>query len=199
MADFAEDAARLMDTLGWTSSHVMGVSFGGMVAQEYAVRYPNRVEKLILACTSSGGKGGASYPIHDIIDLPIEEATERFLKVNDTRLLKDKSAEELQEQFTYWKNRLGHAFGEPGSERRNGLKRQLMARKAHDVYDRLPSLSMPTLVCGGRYDLVAAPSNLEAIHESIAGSRLEFFEGGHMFLNQDPKAYPVVIDFLKGD
>ena len=196
MMDFAEDTADLMKAVGWRSAHVMGASFGGMVAQEFAVRYPELVDKLVLACTSSGGKGGASYPLHEILDIPIEESTKLFLQAVDTRILESKTNEEVEEQINIWKNRLSHAFGEPGSVKRNGLRRQMMARKEHDVYDRLPSLNMPTLICGGKYDLISAPSNLEAIHRQINGSRLEFFEGGHPFLDQDLKAYEVIIDFL---
>lgn len=54
MADYADDAAKLMGTQEWSSANVMGVSFGGMVAQELAIRYPEMVEKLVLACTSCG-------------------------------------------------------------------------------------------------------------------------------------------------
>ena len=69
MADYAEDANALLDALGWQSCRVMGVSFGGMVAQEFAVRYPQRVQRLVLACTSSGGAGGASYPLHELLNM----------------------------------------------------------------------------------------------------------------------------------
>ena len=55
MADYAEDANALLGAVGWDRCVVMGVSFGGMVAQEFAMRYPKRIEKLVLACTSSGG------------------------------------------------------------------------------------------------------------------------------------------------
>ena len=61
MADYADDAARLMDHVGWRSAKVIGVSFGGMVAQEFVLRHSKRVERLVLACTSPGGTGGASF------------------------------------------------------------------------------------------------------------------------------------------
>jgi 3-oxoadipate enol-lactonase len=66
MQDYADDAAKLLDAIDWQDALVMGVSFGGMVAQEFALRHPRRVSKLVLACTSSGGAGGASYPLHEI-------------------------------------------------------------------------------------------------------------------------------------
>jgi 3-oxoadipate enol-lactonase len=60
MTDYARDAASLMDAVGWNSAHVVGVSFGGMVAQELALQFPRYVRSLVLACTASGGAGGSS-------------------------------------------------------------------------------------------------------------------------------------------
>ena len=72
MTGYARDAAALLDALGWERSMVMGTSFGGMVAQEFAVTYPERVERLVLNCTSSGGVGNPSYPLHELQDLEPE-------------------------------------------------------------------------------------------------------------------------------
>jgi len=58
MADYAMDTAGLLDALRWNHCNVMGISFGGMVTQEFALRYPSYVERLVLACSSSGGQGG---------------------------------------------------------------------------------------------------------------------------------------------
>ncbi|MCS7002360.1 MAG: alpha/beta hydrolase, partial [Dehalococcoidia bacterium] len=55
MADYAADADALLEAVGWDSCAVFGVSFGGMVAQELAIRFPRRVRRLVLAGTSSGG------------------------------------------------------------------------------------------------------------------------------------------------
>ena len=63
----------------------MGVSFGGMVAQEFALRHPARVERMVLACTSAGGAGSASYPLHELADLSVEERARRTLRIADTR------------------------------------------------------------------------------------------------------------------
>src|ERR1700683_310051 len=62
MADLAADADGLLELVGWSECRVLGLSFGGMVAQELAATHPARVERLALACTSAGGEGGSSYP-----------------------------------------------------------------------------------------------------------------------------------------
>ncbi len=198
MKDYADDAASLMETQGWASANVMGVSFGGMVAQELAIRYPEKVEKLVLACTSSGGKGGASYPLHEIFHLPIKERVDKIIELVDTRCTnewKKENPEKYKEMFAYWDNYF--RIGGEDPDKRVGSKRQLEARLSHNTYDRLHALSMPVFVCGGKYDGISPPANLENLHEQIPGSKLQFFEGGHGFLNQDPTAYDVIIDFFK--
>jgi len=85
MADLAADAAGLLQIVGWDTCRVLGVSFGGMVAQEFAVTHPERVERLALACTSAGGDGGSSYPLHKLPGLPPQERAAAQLKLLDSR------------------------------------------------------------------------------------------------------------------
>src|SRR3954465_1334279 len=85
MADYAADATALLDHLGWDSCRVFGVSFGGMVAQELAVTAPERVERLALCCTSPGGSGGASYPLHELASLSGGERADIGTRLLDTR------------------------------------------------------------------------------------------------------------------
>src|SRR5580692_394953 len=85
MADLAADAVGLLEIAGWDVCRVLGVSFGGMVAQEFAVTNPERVERLALACTSAGGGGGSSYPLQNLRELPSEGRSAAQLKVTDSR------------------------------------------------------------------------------------------------------------------
>jgi 3-oxoadipate enol-lactonase len=199
MADYAADAAALMDAVGWRRCAVFGVSFGGMVAQELALRHPDRVDRLALAGAGSGGEGGASYPLHELLDLPIEEQARRWVTLGDTRYDADWQASHPQElrglvEIATMNLRFGD--GEPGREL--GAMRQLEARRAHDTWERLTELRQPVLICGGRYDGICPPALLEALHGRLPDSELVFFEGGHSFLVQDPRAYERIAAFLTG-
>ena len=66
MADCAADARRVLAAAGWETAPVLGISFGGMVALELAVSSPEHIERLALLCTSAGGAGGSSYPLHEL-------------------------------------------------------------------------------------------------------------------------------------
>ncbi len=197
MGDYAEDAAALLDHLGIGRAHVMGVSFGGMVAQELAVRHPQRVTRLVLACTSPGGEGGASYPLHELAGLPEDERARRGIALADTRFdeaFQRDNPDVFARMLRLSGERAAVGQGEPGRE--VGARRQMEARRGHDVWDRLPGLPMPVLVCGGRYDGIAPPENLEAIASRVPDATLEFFEGGHLFLVQDPRANERILQFL---
>lgn len=73
--------------------------------------------------------------------------------------------------------------------------RQLEARALHDTYDRLASIDVPVLVAAGRDDGVAPPANQEALAARIPGAELAWFDGGHLFLTQDPTAWERIVAF----
>lgn len=200
MQEYADDAAALMDALGWKSAHVMGVSFGGMVAQELALRHPQRIERLVLACTSSGGAGGASYPLHQLQDMGAEERTAFILPISDTRcdaawLAAHPDALRQQIELRLAADKIG--AGDPDRHlAAMGARRQLEARITHDTYARLGGIRCKTLLCAGRYDGIAPLDNMRAMQQKIPGAGLEVFEGGHLFLLQDKSAYTAIIGFL---
>jgi hypothetical protein len=151
----------------------------------------------VLACTSSGGAGGSSYPLHELAHLPLEEKARRLTALSDTRRDAAWQAAHPNEfaalvEQTLARLRLG--ADEPG--RAVGARRQLEARIGHDTHARLGSLAVPTLVCGGLFDGVATPAALTNLAMAIPDARLEFFQGGHAFLDQDPRAWERVLAFL---
>jgi 3-oxoadipate enol-lactonase len=193
MADLAADAVGLLELAGWDVCRVFGVSFGGMVAQEFAVTNPERVERLALACTSAGGGGGSSYPLQELQELPPEEQAAAQLKLADSRW--DAAwfeAHPADRALAGGLTAADHHRRAPAA-----YSAQLEARAGHDVWDRLGAITCPTLVGYGSYDGIAPVQNSTAIGSRIAGAELRRYEGGHLFLVQDPAALPEFEAFLK--
>ena len=197
MADYADDAAALLDHVGWDEALVVGVSFGGMVAQELVLRHPTRVKRLVLACTSPGGEGGASFAFHEIEHLKGEDRAKFMIPISDTRRDAAWAAAHPQDHAAFVAMAAAAPYAdEPGHAA--GAHRQLEARAGHDTWDRLPQIACPVLIAAGRYDGIALPATQEKLAARIPGAELKWFEGGHMFMIQDRAAYPAIIEFLQG-
>jgi pimeloyl-ACP methyl ester carboxylesterase len=195
MADLAADAAGLLQIAGWDSCRVLGVSFGGMVAQEFAVTHPEQVERLALACTSAGGDGGSSYPLDKLQELPPQVRAAAQLKLADSRwderwLEAHPADRALAEGLTA----ADRNQQDPAAAAAQAA--QLEARAGHDVWHRLDAITCPTLVGYGNYDGIAPAENSIAIASRIRGAELRGYEGGHLFLFQDPSALPEFQEFL---
>ena len=182
VADLADDAARVLDAVGWDSAHVFGISLGGMVAQELVLRYPSRVRTLALGCTYPG-KGG------DLTATGAQRAVEASL--SGDRELAIRTSFEVNVSSTFAADTANYpVFREQALSTRVPVPVILMQAQAvveHDALDRLAKIEAPTLVIHGTADEMIFASNAEQIAKAIPGARLELFDGvGHLFWWEEP-------------
>jgi 3-oxoadipate enol-lactonase len=198
MADYAEDAAGILDALGIASAHVVGFSFGGMVAQELSIRHPDKVRRLVLAGTTSGGAGGSSYPIQEFLDLDAETRARRGLEVMDTRFTPAWQAENPKEAARMIRERMILAARRADDAALEaGKRRQLMARAQHDCFDRLARIQSPTLVIAGEHDGQAPVALARNLANGIRNARFVVVPGAHhTLLGGAPHAYQAMLEFL---
>ena len=192
MADYADDAAALLESLEIDRVNVIGISFGGMVAQHLVTRFPHKVNKLVLACTSPGGNNFSSFDLRKVV-LSSENQVDLWLQLLDSRYKnsgQNLPILNLVKDALHANTRLfPHLITD-------GLTRQLKARSAHDCVNSLRDIPHQTLIVGGRYDHIAPLKNLLEMHRLIKNSQLQIYEGGHLFLMQDKQAWPAIISFL---
>jgi pimeloyl-ACP methyl ester carboxylesterase len=169
-AIMAADAVAVLDAAGVRRAHVMGASLGGMIAQTLALEHPERVDRLVLACTTPGGD---AYPlpeatarlIREAAGLPHEESVRRFTA---NALASSGPIEELVAR------RLAH----PQDPR--GWLGQAAASLGHDTSARLGDMTAPTLVLHGTADPLVRPSGGRATARAIKGAKLKTVQGmGH--------------------
>jgi 3-oxoadipate enol-lactonase len=195
MADCAADAASVMEAAGWPTAAVVGISFGGMVALELAVTHPDRIERLALLCTSAGGAGGSSYPLHELEGLDPEIRNVRRRALMDTRFDDAWLASHPGDKALVAAMEARAAT--PVGAQEVGLHEQLQARKNHDTWDRLDAIACPTFIGCGRFDGIAPEANSRAMAGRIANAELHVYEGGHAFVAQDGAAFEDLFRFLQ--
>lgn len=197
MDDFADDALALLDHLGWDDCAVAGVSFGGMVALHLAARLGSRLNRLVLCCTSPGGAGGASFPLHELGELDADAFAERMLTLADNRrdaAWRAANPEKARQMVEFYQTSARANREDP--VKRAAQNRQLAARAGHDAWDILPTITAPTLICGGKYDDIAPTARAEAMLTRLPDAEMKEFEGGHLFMMEDRTAWPAMMDFL---
>lgn len=185
IAELAGDALGLLDTLELESAHVLGISMGGMVAQELALAAPERVRSLVLGCTYCGGPGS------ELMD-PAEfgKLAEAMASGDRERILRASWEVNLSPDFRADEGRYAEfaamAAAVPASQRL--IQLQLQAIFGHDTSARLPALRVPTLVVHGTVDRVLGVANGRQIASLVPGSRLEILDRvGHMFWWEQPE------------
>ncbi len=183
IVELAADAVALMDAIGWDSAHVMGISMGGMVAQELVLRYPERVRSLVLGCTYAGGAGAAldaPGPLQVLEAMNTGDVEFAMRAMYEANLSVGFRAEESHyEAF----KQMGLSVRVPAQL----VMRQAQAAFFHDASARLPQLRAPTLVLHGTADRMVRYSNAEHIAGLVPGSRLRAFDdAGHLFWWEQP-------------
>jgi pimeloyl-ACP methyl ester carboxylesterase len=195
MADYADDAAALIEQVAGGPCHVVGTSFGGMVALNLAVHRPDLIDRLVLLVTSPGGDH-ASYALPELAALDPEDAFPIRMRLLDDRWDPD-VAEPIPGLGAIYPFIVDQQRAVPPPGVQDGLTRQLAARDGHDVVEALPSITQHTLVVAGRYDGLAPVANSEVLCDRMPDARLEVFDGGHLVPFQDRRVWPTIIDFLR--
>lgn len=193
-AAMAEDALAVLDAAGAERAHLYGISLGGMIAQEVALTYPERVERLVLGATTPGGARAATPDEATLAffrrrgEMPAEEAVWASVPYNYAPRTRaehgDRIAGDIAERLRY------PIEPEP-------YVAQLAAGMGHDTYDRLPSIAAPTLVVHGAQDVMVPPANGRVLADAIPGARLVELPGAaHLYFTDDPGADRQVAAFL---
>jgi 3-oxoadipate enol-lactonase len=192
----AQDVLGLLDHLQINSAHVFGLSMGGMIAQELAIQYPERVSGLILASTHCGGRHqvAASQEVRSVLMDMIHTASDES-KLKAAACLFDKETLEKRPEVARRYSEI--SLKRPVSAKT--LSKQWKAILKHDAFDRLPRIKAPTLVLTGDADLLIPPDNSRILAESIPGAELKIISGGgHQVLVEQPKACnAAVLEFLR--
>lgn len=188
----ASDAVAVLGAAGVQSAHIFGVSMGGMVAQELALQYPNRVRSLILGCTAAGGPSAvrAEEDARQMLMARSKMTKEQALEapipfIHDPATPRERIDEDLAIRRAWF-------------PRAEAYTAQLQGILAWESYSRLQSIRVPTLVIHGDSDRLVPPGNGRLIAERIAGAKLVIIpHASHMFAtDQTDSSNELIMDFL---
>lgn len=188
----ASDAAAVLDAAEVNHAHVLGVSMGGMVAQEFALQYPTRVRSLILGCTAPGGPNA----------LRAEREARDMLMARDT--MTAEQAAEAAVPFIYDSATPRKWIDEDLSIRRpwfpsaEAYMAQMQGILSWEACSRLSAIRVPTLVIHGESDRLVPSGNAKLIAERILGAKLVMIpHASHVFLtDQTEAANAAILEFL---
>jgi pimeloyl-ACP methyl ester carboxylesterase len=187
-ASFAEDAAQVLRFLNVTRADVYATSMGGRVAQLLAVCFPDLVRRLVLACTSPGGK----------LAVERSNAVRMALSDPDSRVRRETLIDLMYTPAWRELGRKSHLLGDPTmSPRAQAL--HLRASNGHDAAEQLSEITAPTLILHGDADLMIPVTNARYLAGHIPGATLETFLGGrHGFFDEFRDRVSIVIQrFLR--
>lgn len=205
----ADDTAELMNILNIDKANILGISMGGMIAQELAINYPEKVKKLILACTYPEPDELARQIMEQgIIQLAggavktIEEITPDMVSLDIRKIMDFMLPFSLSDTFIKQNRQIIDEMLKMVSENATveGFLGQVVATQKHNTTDRLNKIFSETLVIAGDKDILVAPENSKILAENIAGAKLVIIEGGTHGFNceQKDEFNAEIIKFLKG-
>jgi 3-oxoadipate enol-lactonase len=174
IADMADDVAGLMDSLDVPRAHVLGLSMGGMIAQEVALRHPKRVDRLVLTGCGAAPARVAFDPIRTWDWIKTHDTTgETFACAQFTWLFSAafRRNREAVAQTVAMLSSNPHPVGP------EAYHRQAQAYLRYDALDRLGAIQAPTLVIAGEQDLLTPPWVCQEVADRIPGARFEVIEG----------------------
>ena len=191
IALMASDAAAVLDAAGIERAYIFGVSMGGMIAQEFALQYPQRVHSLILGCTASGGPHAVQ---------PDSEVLETLFRRGSSP---DEFAESMN-PFIYHSSTPRERIEEDMALLRQwystdtGFTAQLQGIMGWEAHGRLPQIGARTLVVHGDSDRLIPPANGELIAKRIPNAKFVLIRNaGHIFSTDQPAATDrEVLEFL---
>jgi pimeloyl-ACP methyl ester carboxylesterase len=194
---FADDAAGLLDLLDIPRAHVFGVSMGGMIAQEFALRHAHRLSTLTLGCTTAGGQHSVPPPPESLAALtaprdgvPPDEIIRRGWPLGYTPEYIERNRAKLEAAIP----RLLEHPTPPYA-----FRRQLEATYTLKTWDRLPQITAPTLIVTGARDVLIPAKNSELLAGRIPGARLHIIlNAAHAFMSEAPDEFlRIFVPFLK--
>ncbi|RME85415.1 MAG: alpha/beta fold hydrolase [Caldilineae bacterium] len=189
----AADAAAVLDAAGVEKAHVMGISMGGYIAQEFALRYPDRVRGLVLGCTSCGGEQAvpASQEVLDLVAARAHMSPEEGIRVLVPYIYSAYTPQEVIEADLAIRLR---TYPDP-----KGYLGQLQGIYRWSSYERLGEIQAPTLILHGREDRLVPPENARILAEAIPTARLELLDrASHIFFSDRPqRTCELVATFLQ--
>src|SRR5215211_2330787 len=194
----ADDVAHLLQTIGIERAHIAGASFGGFVAQEFALKYPAMTRKLVLCCTSFGGPNHVAPEPETLAALASTKAlnTEERMRAN---LLKAFTPEYVQTQAAEV-DRIVHLRATNEVPEHIYLS-QLQAAMSFDAESRLQQITSQTLVLSGDADVIVPVQNSLKLASKIPGATLCIIHGGsHTFFIEEAREFnKIVTEFLATD
>ena len=191
--DMARDQAEAMEQLGIQSAHVLGVSMGAMIAQYLAIDHPEKVEKLILAVTSSKPNPILTESVEEWVSLA---------KVGDHCAFMDSNLKRIYSEAYYNKNKgmisLVSKLTKPKSYERFFIQAQACLQ--HNAYEDLPRIKAPTLIVGGEQDLALGSDASGEIAAQIPNAQLFMYEQwGHGLYDEAKDFHDRCLQFLTGE